>query len=106
MVPGASSLRRMVDPGRQDPSKHGDRRVTQDGPLGVLEVLPGGSGFVRRKDAAYTPGKDDIYVGARVIQKFDLRTGAPASLPASKPVPVYPTKVDDGILFLDLETTA
>ena len=30
----------------------------------------------------------------------------PASLPASKPVPVYPTRVDDGVLFLDLETTA
>jgi transcription termination factor Rho len=41
----------------------------------VLEVLPGGSGFIRRRDTAYTPGDDDIYVGARVIQKFDLRTG-------------------------------
>jgi transcription termination factor Rho len=49
--------------------------VTNDGPLGVLEVLPGGSGFIRRREEAYTPGKDDIYVGARVIQKFDLRTG-------------------------------
>ncbi|MFO8175406.1 MAG: transcription termination factor Rho [Longimicrobiales bacterium] len=49
--------------------------MTQEGSLGVLEVLPGGSGFVRRKDAAYTPGNEDIYVGARVIQKFDLRTG-------------------------------
>ena len=37
--------------------------------------------------------------------EFDLRTGEPGSLPASKPVPVYPTKVDDGVLFLDLETT-
>jgi transcription termination factor Rho len=44
-------------------------------PLGVLEVLPGGSGFIRRREESYTPGKDDIYVGARVIQKFDLRTG-------------------------------
>jgi transcription termination factor Rho len=49
--------------------------VTNDGPLGVLEVLPGGSGFIRRRETSYTPGKDDIYVGARVIQKFDLRTG-------------------------------
>jgi transcription termination factor Rho len=49
--------------------------VTNDGPLGVLEVLPGGSGFIRRRDESYTPGNDDIYVGARVIQKFDLRTG-------------------------------
>ena len=49
--------------------------MTQDGPLGILEVLPGGSGFIRNQDAAYTPGNDDIYVGARVIQKFSLRSG-------------------------------
>jgi transcription termination factor Rho len=49
--------------------------VTNEAPLGVLEVLPGGSGFIRRREASYTPGKEDIYVGARVIQKFDLRTG-------------------------------
>jgi len=49
--------------------------VTNDGSLGILEVLPGGSGFIRRREESYTPGKDDIYVGARVIQKFDLRTG-------------------------------
>jgi transcription termination factor Rho len=54
---------------------NGERRVTNEEPLGVLEVLPGGSGFIRRREGSYTPGKDDIYVGSRVIQKFDLRTG-------------------------------
>ncbi len=54
---------------------NGERSVTNEGSLGVLEVLPGGSGFIRRREAAYTPGNDDIYVGARVIQKFDLRSG-------------------------------
>ena len=49
--------------------------MTNEAPLGVLEVLPGGSGFIRRRDGSYTPSKDDIYVAARVIQKFDLRTG-------------------------------
>jgi len=49
--------------------------VTKAATLGVLDVLPGGSGFIRQKEVSYTPGKDDIYVGARVIQKFDLRTG-------------------------------
>ena len=49
--------------------------MTNEAPLGVLEVLPGGSGFIRLRDCSYTPGKDDIYVAARVIQKFDLRTG-------------------------------
>ena len=44
-------------------------------PLGLLEVLGSGSGFIRRRDSGYTPGRDDIYVGSRIIQKFGLRTG-------------------------------
>jgi transcription termination factor Rho len=44
-------------------------------PLGLLEVLNSGSGFIRRREASYTPGRDDIYVGSRIIQKFGLRTG-------------------------------
>ena len=43
--------------------------------LGILEVLGSGSGFVRVKHAGYQPSNDDIYVGARVINKFGLRTG-------------------------------
>ena len=43
--------------------------------LGILEVLGSGSGFIRRREAGYTPSNDDIYVGSRVIDKFDLRTG-------------------------------
>lgn len=38
--------------------------------------------------------------------EFNLASGTPASLPAIKPVPVYPTRVDDGVLFIDLEATA
>lgn len=44
-------------------------------PLGLLEVLSSGSGFVRRRDSGYAPGDDDIYVPSRVIQKFGLRSG-------------------------------
>jgi len=44
-------------------------------PLGLLEVLNSGSGFIRRRESSYTPGRDDIYVGSRIIQKFGLRTG-------------------------------
>jgi 3-phenylpropionate/trans-cinnamate dioxygenase ferredoxin subunit len=34
--------------------------------------------------------------------RFDLRTGAPLSLPAVDPVPVYPVKVDDGKILVDV----
>lgn len=43
--------------------------------LGVLEVLPAGSGFIRRAEGGYVPGKHDVYVGPRLIQRFSLRTG-------------------------------
>ena len=43
--------------------------------LGVLEVLPTGSGFIRRADGGYVAGKQDVYVGPRLIQRFGLRTG-------------------------------
>jgi transcription termination factor Rho len=49
--------------------------VTNDQWLGVLEVLSGGSGFVRRKNAGYLPSADDVYVSGKVISKFGLRTG-------------------------------
>jgi transcription termination factor Rho len=49
--------------------------VIKEAPLGVLEVLSSGSGFIRRKEDGYVPGKDDIYVGQKLVQKFDLRTG-------------------------------
>ncbi len=41
--------------------------MTNEGTLGVLEVLGGKSGFIRRKHASYTPSDDDIYVGQRLI---------------------------------------
>ena len=33
--------------------------VTNEGTLGVLEVLVGKSGFIRRKNMSYTPSDDD-----------------------------------------------
>jgi 3-phenylpropionate/trans-cinnamate dioxygenase ferredoxin subunit len=35
--------------------------------------------------------------------EFSLRTGEPDSLPATKPVPVYPIEVADGEVFLELD---
>lgn len=49
--------------------------MSDESPLGILEVLGGGSGFIRRKVSGYIPSKEDIYVGSRVINKFGLRSG-------------------------------
>ncbi len=58
-------------PTTEDPEKlEADSR-----PLGILEVLGSGSGFIRRRESSYTPSRDDIYVGSRIVQKFGLRTG-------------------------------
>jgi transcription termination factor Rho len=49
--------------------------VTDEQWLGVLEVLSGGSGFIRRRKSGYAPGRDDIYVGGKIVSRFGLRTG-------------------------------
>jgi len=36
---------------------------------------------------------------------FDLRTGAPLSLPAVRPVPVYPLTLDGDRVLVDVDTT-
>ena len=37
--------------------------------------------------------------------RFDLRTGQPTGLPATEPVPVYPTEIRDGFVFVSLESS-
>ena len=49
--------------------------MIKEAPLGVLEVLSSGSGFIRRKEDGYTPGDNDIYVGQKLVQRFHLKTG-------------------------------
>ncbi len=43
--------------------------------LGVLELLPNGAGFIRRRNTGYQPSDDDIYVPQKLIRKYGLRTG-------------------------------
>lgn len=35
--------------------------------------------------------------------EFDMKTGEPASLPATRPVPTYTVDIEDGIVYLELE---
>ncbi len=37
--------------------------------------------------------------------QFDLRTGRPLSLPAIKPIPVYPVTIEAGQVYVDVTTT-
>ena len=36
--------------------------------------------------------------------RFDLRTGKPTSLPAIRPIAVYPVKVEDGTVLVDVDS--
>jgi len=36
--------------------------------------------------------------------RFDLRTGKPTSLPAIRPIAVYPVKIEDGTVLVDVES--
>jgi transcription termination factor Rho len=59
--------------------------VSNEGFLGVLEVLGSGSGFVRRPDSGYIPGDDDIYVNQKLIQRYGLRSGDEITGSAGQP---------------------
>jgi transcription termination factor Rho len=49
--------------------------VNDAAPLGVLEVLGSGVGFIRRREASYLPTSNDVYVSQKLIQRFGLRSG-------------------------------
>ncbi len=38
--------------------------------------------------------------------RFDLRTGKPVNLPATEPVPVYPTKIEGDSVLVDVASTS
>jgi transcription termination factor Rho len=53
--------------------------------LGVLERLGNGAGFVRRRHAGYMPSDEDIYVGPKMVGRYNLRTGDEICGEAGKP---------------------
>ncbi len=42
---------------------------------GVLEILPGGNGFLRSPEYNYLPSPDDIYIAPNLIKNYGLRNG-------------------------------
>ncbi|QXG76464.1 non-heme iron oxygenase ferredoxin subunit [Modestobacter sp. L9-4] len=60
-------------------------------------------------DFPLTDGDVDEVDGAPTIECalhgscFDLRTGAPTNLPANKPVPVYPVRVEGDDVLVDVD---
>ncbi len=91
-------------------------RVELEGPAGVVEVA-----VVRDSDGDYHAISDicshgqvslsDGEVDGCTIEcwlhgsTFDLRTGAPLSLPATQPVPVYPVTLDGDRVLVDVDVT-
>lgn len=53
----------------EEESKRDGNLFTQ----GILEILPEGYGFLRRKN--YTPSNEDVYISPSQIRRFNLRTG-------------------------------
>ncbi len=49
--------------------------MSNEAPLGVLEVLGSGVGFMRRREASYLPTNNDVYVSQKLVQRFGLRSG-------------------------------
>ena len=43
--------------------------------MGVLEIHPGGHGFLRDPKRNFKPGPTDLYVEAAVLSKFRLKQG-------------------------------
>jgi len=59
--------------------------MTEREQLGVLEVLGNRAGFVRRREDAYLAGRNDVYVGRRLIDRYGLRTGDEIAGEVGKP---------------------
>lgn len=97
--------------------------------VAALDALPDGTGVLvesaghrialfRIGDAVHAIGdrcshaeaslaEGEVYDGAvecpRHGSEFDLVTGRPGSLPATRPVPVYETEISDGEVFLTFD---
>jgi 3-phenylpropionate/trans-cinnamate dioxygenase ferredoxin subunit len=88
-------------------------RVALEGPTGPVEVavVRTESGAVHAVSDVCSHGQvslSDGEVEGETVEcwlhgsRFDLRTGAPLALPATRPVPVYPVTVDGERVLVDV----
>ncbi len=79
--------------------------------LDVAIVRAGDEVYAIRDECSHASialSEGDVDVEARQIEcwlhgsRFDLRTGQPTGLPAYEPVPVYPCKVADDSVVVDI----
>ncbi len=59
--------------------------MTDNPPLGVLELTDRKSGFLRRRQHSYLAESGDVHVGQRLVDEYGLRTGDEISGEASRP---------------------
>ncbi|WP_372593239.1 non-heme iron oxygenase ferredoxin subunit [Actinotalea sp.] len=89
-------------------------RIEVDGPSGPVEVavVRTASGAVHAVSDICSHGQvslSDGDVEGETIEcwlhgsTFDLRTGAPLALPATRPVPVYPVTLDGERVLVDVD---
>src|SRR5687768_9174968 len=66
----------MLPQGTQDnDTTNSQNNLVTEAPLGILEVLGSGVGFIRRREASYLPTNNDVYVSQKIVQRFGLRSG-------------------------------
>jgi transcription termination factor Rho len=64
----------MSDPARSRAGARSDQAALTEAE-GVLEVLSGGSGFLRSIANSFLPAADDVFVPQFLLRRFELRTG-------------------------------
>jgi nitrite reductase/ring-hydroxylating ferredoxin subunit len=81
-----------------------------DGREIALARLPDGTWSAFDNDCTHEecPLADGDLIGDRIVcychgSEFDLRTGAVVEGPAEDPLPVYPVRVEDGELYVQLQ---
>jgi 3-phenylpropionate/trans-cinnamate dioxygenase ferredoxin subunit len=95
-----------------DELEHATARCFDVGPLRIAVIRIDDDVYAigdrcTHQDISLSEGEVDV--DARTVEcwkhgsQFDLRTGEPLSLPATRPTPVYATRVVDGRVLLAVE---